>query len=57
MGELNGEVMRVVGEYQLVLPDGAALPARVTVVGRGPVLHLITAERWYQLSLDAAPAR
>ncbi|MFG1891110.1 hypothetical protein ACGFIR_25000 [Micromonospora sp. NPDC049051] len=56
VGELDGETMRVVGTHRLVLPDGTPLPAHVTVVGRGPVLHLITAERWHQLNLDHVPA-
>ncbi|MET8093106.1 hypothetical protein [Micromonospora sp. NPDC005220] len=55
VGALDGEAMRVIGEYQLVLPDGAPLPPRVTAVGRGPVLHLITADRWYQVNLQEAP--
>ncbi|MFC0505005.1 hypothetical protein [Micromonospora costi] len=57
VGELAGEAMQVVGEYRLVLPGGTPLPAEVTAVGRGSVLHVITADRWYQLSLDEPPPR
>ncbi|MET8837551.1 hypothetical protein ABZV78_27060 [Micromonospora sp. NPDC004540] len=51
VGELADQAMRVVGEYRLVLPGGAPLPPQVTAIGRGPVLHLITAEHWYRLPL------
>ncbi|MEV4481825.1 hypothetical protein [Micromonospora coxensis] len=52
VGELDGDALRITGEYQLVLPDGSPLPARVTAVGRGPVLHLVTDQYWCQLALD-----
>ncbi len=51
VGDLTGPAIRVVGEYRLVLPGAAPLPAQVTAVGRGAVLHVITADSWYQLSL------
>ncbi|RZU76003.1 hypothetical protein EV384_4598 [Micromonospora kangleipakensis] len=57
VGELDGDALRVAGEYRLVLPDGGPLPARVTAVGRGPVLHLVTDEHWYQLHLEDVPTR
>lgn len=51
IAELTGSAMRVTGTYRLVLPDGQPMPKQVTVVGRGPALHLITGDTWYQLSL------
>ncbi|MET7706438.1 hypothetical protein [Micromonospora sp. NPDC005413] len=57
VGELDSDALRVADEYGLVLPDGGPLPTRVTAVGRGPVLHLVTNEHWYQLHLDDVPAR
>ncbi|OKI45719.1 hypothetical protein [Micromonospora sp. CB01531] len=57
VGELAGQAMRVVGEYRLVLPGGGPLPAHVTVIGRGAVLHVVTADYWYQLSVDGVPGQ
>ncbi|MEU2020129.1 hypothetical protein ABZ541_29275 [Micromonospora sediminicola] len=51
IAELTGAAMRVTGEYQLVLPDGGPLPGDTTVIGRGEVLHLITDDTWYRLTL------
>ncbi|WP_346535516.1 hypothetical protein [Micromonospora sp. DPT] len=52
VGELAGQAMRVIGEYRLVLPKGGPLPAHATAIGRGAVLHVVTANYWYQLSLE-----
>lgn len=41
----------------LMLPAGTPLPAEVTAVGRGPVLHVIAADRWYQVALDELTPR
>ncbi len=51
VGDLADAQMRAAGEYRLVLPDGAPLPDRVTAIGRGSVLHLVTADMWYRLTL------
>lgn len=43
------------GEYRVVLPGGHPLPPGTQVTGRGPRLHLLTDNSWYQLDLADTP--
>jgi hypothetical protein len=43
------------GIYRLVLPDKAALPKHTQVIGRGPCLHFLTGDDWYQLTMSDLP--
>jgi hypothetical protein len=55
-GVLTEGVFQPNAEYRLVLPDGAALPAPAEVIGRGPVLHVLAGDTWYQLAVSDVPA-
>jgi hypothetical protein len=57
VGQLQAGRLRLTGEYRLVRPGGASLPARTQVLGRGPCLHFLTDDNWYQLTMNDIPAR
>jgi hypothetical protein len=54
-GELSPGGLQVTGEYRVVLPDGAPIPARTQVIGRGTCLHFLTGTSWYQLTVPDVP--
>jgi hypothetical protein len=53
--ELDAERARPVGEYRAVLPDGEPLAPGTQVIGRGPRLHVLTGNGWYQLDVGDIP--
>jgi hypothetical protein len=57
VGQLRDDHFQLTGEYRLVLPGGAALPAGTRVLGRGPCLHFLTDGNWYQLTMNDVPAQ
>jgi hypothetical protein len=56
VGRLSGGRFRQAGEYRLVLPGGEALPTGAQVIGRGPGLHVLTDDGWYQLTMSDIPS-
>jgi hypothetical protein len=56
VGLLQNGDFQVTGEYRLVLPSQAALPVQTEVIGRGPCLHLLTDDDWYQLTISDLPS-
>jgi hypothetical protein len=55
VGELSSGRFQPISEYQLVQPSGSPLPAHTQIVGRGPSLHFLTDDYWYQLSIRDIP--
>jgi hypothetical protein len=53
VGHLGSAGFEVSHEYRVVLPGGAPVPARTQVIGRGPCLHFLTADSWYQLTVTS----
>lgn len=51
LGTLGDDGFQIAGRYRVVLPDGQPL-GRVAVFGRGPVLHAVIGNTWYQLKLS-----
>lgn len=56
VGLLQNGDFQVTGEYRLVLPSQPALPVQTEVIGRGPCLHLLTDDDWYQLTISDLPS-
>ena len=50
LGTLDDDRFEIHQQYRLVLPDGTPLE-RVTMIGRGPTLHTLIGDTWYQLSI------
>jgi hypothetical protein len=55
VGLLQDGHFQVTGEYRLVLPGQADLPEHTQVIGRGPCLHFLTDNDWYQLIISDLP--
>ncbi|MGW1994978.1 hypothetical protein [Embleya sp. NPDC001921] len=55
VGVLGDDALHITGRFRIVLPDGRPLPARRRTVGRGPDLHVLTADHWYRLGVDDIP--
>ena len=55
VGLLQDGRFQVTSIYRLVLPDKAALPKHTQVIGRGPCLHFLTGDDWYQLTMSDLP--
>jgi hypothetical protein len=55
VGLLQDGRFQVTGLYRLVLPDQVALPKHTQVIGRGPCLHFLTGDDWYQLTISDLP--
>jgi len=56
VGSLKDERFQQTGEYRLVLPGGGPLPPQTLVIGRGPCLHLLSGDSWYQFGFsDLSP--
>jgi hypothetical protein len=56
VGLLQDGHFQVTGDYRLVLPGQAALPEHTQVIGRGPCLHFLTGNDWYQLTMSDLPS-
>ena len=54
--ELSADHAQPAGQYRVVLPGRAPLPAGTQVIGRGSRLHFLTGTSWYQLDMDDIPA-
>jgi hypothetical protein len=50
VGTLADDRVEIHQQYRVVLPDGAPI-GRVTMIGRGPTLHTVIGDAWYQLSI------
>lgn len=57
IGELTSGQFQPASAYRVTLPSGAALPAHTEIVGRGPTLHFVTDDYWYQLSIRDIPVQ
>jgi hypothetical protein len=55
VGLLQDGQFRLTGDYWLVLPGQAALPEHTRVIGRGPCLHFLSGNDWYQLTMNDLP--
>lgn len=54
-GQLIAGRFRPAGEYRIVLPNGSPLPGHAQIIGRGPTLHFLTDDYWYQLDIRDIP--
>jgi len=54
-GLLEGDRFQQTDEYRLVLPGGEPLPTPAQVIGRGPCLHVLTEDSWYELTMSDIP--
>jgi hypothetical protein len=52
VGNLTGGRFVETAACALVGPEGDVLPPAVAMVGRGELLHVLTADTWFQVSLD-----
>lgn len=50
-GELTAGRFQPNHENRIVQPDGTPLPRNTQIVSRGPILHFITDDYWYQLNI------
>jgi hypothetical protein len=57
VGELSSGRFEPTSEYRVVQPSGSPLPAHTQIAGRGPRLHFLTDDYWYQLSIRDIPAQ
>ncbi|WP_146044388.1 hypothetical protein [Amycolatopsis sp. BJA-103] len=51
MTRLEDGRVRIIDEHRIALPGGKPLPQRYRMIGRGPVLHLVTDDAWYRLNI------
>lgn len=51
VGQLISGRFQPAGEYRIVLPSGSPLPRHAQIIGRGPTLHFLTDDYWYQLDI------
>jgi hypothetical protein len=50
IGTLTDGRVEIHQQYRVVLPDGTSIE-HVTTIGRGPTLHTVIGDAWYQLSI------
>ena len=55
VGQLIAGRFRPMGEYRITLPTGSPLPSHAQIIGRGPTLHFLTDDYWYQLNIRDIP--
>jgi len=49
--QLTAGRFRPTSEYRIVLPTGSPLRGHTQIIGRGPTLHFLTDDYWYQLDI------
>jgi len=53
LARLGEDRIHLEAEYRIVLPDGRPLLPDTHVIGRGPRLHFLTGNSWYQLEIGS----
>ncbi len=48
LARLEGDRVRITGQYRLILPGGEPLPQSARMIGRGRVLNVVTEDVWYR---------
>jgi len=51
VGDLTSGRFHPTRDYRIVQPDGRLLPANTQIVSRGPIMHFISDDYWYQLNI------
>jgi hypothetical protein len=57
VGQLIAGRFRPANEYRVMLPNGSPVPGHAQIIGRGPMLHFLTDDYWYQLDIRDIPQR